>query len=373
MKQSWMSFVAAFAACLAAFLSMQPAAAAPKTRHVVLIISDGLRWQEVFTGADPALLNDKAGGSWTPEAELRQKYWHDDPTERRRLLMPFLWNTVAKEGQLFGNQNRGSHAEVTNGFWFSYPGYNEIITGFADPRINSNEFGQNPNTSVFEWLNGKPAYAGKVDIFGTWGTFHEIFNEGRSHLPIRSGKTLIDPADASPANQLLLELYRSTTRLELDDPFDSFLYQAVAAHLRRHHPKVLYVGFGDTDNWAHQGRYDALLEDIHHVDDFIGRLWRQVQSIPEYRGNTTFIITTDHGRGSGPVQWKDHGVEEPGSGNIWIGVIGPDTRALGERHDVALVTQSQIAATLAAFLGEDYRKAQPRAGAPILDVLPAGR
>ena len=29
-----------------------------KTRNVVLIVSDGLRWQEVFTGAEEDLLND---------------------------------------------------------------------------------------------------------------------------------------------------------------------------------------------------------------------------------------------------------------------------------------------------------------------------
>ena len=241
-----------------AVLSLGPAlAGSPKTRNVVLIVTDGLRWQEVFTGADPLLLNDKAGGSWTPVAELRQKYWSDDPGERRRLLMPFLWGTVAKRGQIFGNQQLGSKAEVTNGKWFSYPGYNEMASGVADPRIDKNEFGPNPNETVFEWLNTQPGLAGKVEIFGTWSVFHDIFNDARSHLPVRSGATLVDPADRSPRGKLLLELYRTTTRLEDEDPFDSFLYAELAEHLKAHHPRVLFVGFGDTDNWAHVGRYDA--------------------------------------------------------------------------------------------------------------------
>ncbi len=45
-------------------------ALAGKTQTVVLIVSDGLRWQEVFTGADPTLLNEKDGGSWLEEADL---------------------------------------------------------------------------------------------------------------------------------------------------------------------------------------------------------------------------------------------------------------------------------------------------------------
>ncbi len=363
--------LAAFAALVLGLGALGADAAPRRTENVVLIITDGLRWQEVFTGADPTLLNDKAGGSWTPAAELKQKWWSDDPLERRRKLMPFLWGTVAQHGQIFGNRNAGSRAEVTNDQWFSYPGYNELITGAADPRINSNEFGPNPNSNVFEWLNGRPGLAGRVEIFGTWSTFHDIFNDARSHLPVRSGANLVDARDASPRGRLLRELYETTPRLEGEDPYDSFLYRVVADHLKGHHPRVLYVGFGDTDNWAHGGRYDALLETIHHVDDFVGRLWQQMQALPQYRGKTTFIFTTDHGRGSGLEQWKDHGREQAGSADIWIAVLGPDTAPLGERHDVPLVTQSQVAATLAAFVGEDYRRVRPLAGAPLADVLGA--
>lgn len=366
MKKPWIVGLVA----LCSLLALAPlATAAPRTRNVVLIVTDGLRWQEVFTGADPLLLNDKAGGSWTPVAELRQKYWSDDPNERRRLLMPFLWDTVAKQGQIFGNQALGSKAEVTNGKWFSYPGYNEMISGVADARIDKNEFGPNPNETVFEWLNKEPGLAGKVEVFGTWNTFHDIFNDARSHLPVRSGATLIDPADGSPRSRLLLELYRTTTRLEEQDPFDSFVYEALSDHLKAHRPRVLFVGFGDTDNWAHSGRYDAVLDTAHNVDLFVGRLWRQMQAIPQYRNQTTFIITTDHGRGGGLSEWKEHGIQEQGSGNIWVAVIGPDTPPLGERRNVPTVTQAQLAATVAAFVGRDYRKAKPAAAPPLTPLL----
>src|SRR5580700_6215202 len=115
-------------------------AATPKTRNVVLIVSDGLRWQEVFTGADAQLLNEKNGGIWDKEQDLRREFWRADPNERRKALLPFLWSTVVARGQIFGNQNKGSIARVTNGMAFSYPGYNEMLSGRPDPQINSNEF-----------------------------------------------------------------------------------------------------------------------------------------------------------------------------------------------------------------------------------------
>ena len=366
MKKSLKALVAVLA--MAALL---PAAAASrKTENVVLIIADGLRWQEVFTGADPLLLND-GKLSWTPAAALRQRYWHEDPRERRKLLLPFIWGTIASQGQLLGNQLEGSRAEVTNGLWFSYPGYNEMSSGLADPRIDKNEYGPNPNVTVFEWLDAQPAFHGKVEIFGDWSVFHDIFNGKRSHLPIRAGATLVDRSDRSPQGQLLAELYRTTTRLDGDDPLDSFLHVALRTHLKTHQPRVLFVGYGDTDSWAHMGRYDAVLDTAHSFDEFVGDLWRQMQAMPAYRGKTTFILTCDHGRGSGAVNWKDHGVGQPGSGNVWIAVLGPDTPALGERSNLPPVTQSQIAATVAAFVGQDFRATQPAAAPPLHDVLGA--
>jgi Type I phosphodiesterase / nucleotide pyrophosphatase len=350
-------------------LLFSPGALAGKTRNVILVIGDGVRWQEVFTGADPMLLNDKAGGSWTPVAELKEKYWDDDPAARRRLLFPFLWNTVALQGQLFGNQAKGSVARVTNTMWFSYPGYNEMSSGIADPRINSNEFGPNPNVTVFEWLNSKPEFAGKVEIFGTWSVFADIFSEERSKLPVRAGATLVDARDLTPRGRLLTEIYQTTTRLEGSDPYDSFLHVVLREHLKTHRPRVLFVGYGDTDTWPHVGRYDELLEAAHLFDAFVADLWKQVQSIPEYRGQTTMIISADHGRGTGLIDWRDHGVAQKGSDNIWIGVIGPDTPPLGERYNVAPVTQSQIAATVAALVGQDFRAFKPAAAPSLLEAL----
>jgi len=348
-------------------------ALALKTRNVVLIVSDGLRWQEVFTGADPLLLDAKHGGNWLDDAEMKRRYWRDDPLERRRLLLPFLWGTVAAQGQLFGNRNEGSDAHVTNGYWFSYPGYNEMSVGYPNKIINSNEFGLNPGVTVFEWLNNGDELRGKVAIYGTWQVFADVFNEPRSHLVMQVGWNAPKPGSSGdPAKDALLaRLYDTTTRFDADDSQDSLLQVTLLDYLRSAHPRVLFVGYGETDNWAHQGRYDLVLESAQRMDGFVRELWDTMQSMPQYHDSTTFIITTDHGRGSGPVEWKDHGVEEKGSGNIWIGVLGPDTAPLGERKHTDAVTQSQIAATLAAFVGKDYRKDVPAAAPPIADVLGA--
>jgi hypothetical protein len=367
------------AGALSLLLLIAPAAApaepatALKTHTVVLIVSDGLRWQEIFSGADPTLLNEKNGGIWDKEQDLRREFWRADATERRKALFPFLWGTVAAHGQIFGNQTLGSVARVTNGLAFSYPGYNEMLTGHPDPRINSNEFGPNPNVSVLEWLNTLPDLHGHVGVFATWATFRDILNVERSHLPLHVGWELPYPDRPTPPQELLNRLYGSTTRFDDEDVYDAFLQIPLLESLDTSQPRVLFVGYGETDNWAHAGRYDLVLHSAHHFDQFVGELWAAMQRLPAYRDRTTFIITTDHGRGSGPVEWKEHGVEQKGSENIWVAVLGPDTAPLGERRNTAEIHQAQIAATVAALLGRDYRRAVPAAAAPISDVLGKGR
>lgn len=342
--------------------------AALKTQNVFLIISDGLRWQEIFNGAEESLFSKKYGGVTDTNA-LGRAYWRPTPEARRSALLPFIWTEIAQNGQLFGNQAKGSVVTVTNGKKFSYPGYNEILTGSGDPRVDSNDKRPNPNLSVFEWLNRSARLKSRVAVFGTWDVFPYIFNIERSHLPIWPGwEPQFAHWEISPPTYLT-ELRSETPPMWEDLTWDSFLFHAVRDYVKRERPRLLFIGFGETDEWAHAGRYDEYLHAAHRVDDFVRQLWQLTQSLRQDRGKTTFILTADHGRGDGLTAWKDHGEKVAGAQGDWIAIIGPDTAALGERGQTQSVTESQLAATIAALLGEDYCRAVPRSGALITEVI----
>ena len=139
---------------------------------------------------------------------------------------------------------------------------------------------------------------------------------------------------------------------------------AVLDHVRTKKPRVLFVGYGETDEWAHSRKYDLVLQSAHNVDSFIAELWSVMQAMPEYRGRTTFIVTTDHGRGDGD-KWTDHGEDVDGAERIWMAMIGAGIPQVGEVPG-APVTQAQIAATVASLLGEDFAKFDPRVAKPLL-------
>jgi hypothetical protein len=355
--------------------ALSVAAQAPaqhQTQNVILVMIDGMRWQEVFRGADPELLqtlgSDMPGDAKQRAEIARQKYARTTESERRQVLMPFLWSVVSSKGQLFGNRDLGSDSHVINGLKFSYPGYSETLTGFADPRVDSNDNVQNPNATVFEWLNAKPAFAGKIAAFGAWNVFDGIFRSQKCGFVVNAGYDALTSIPATPRLELLNTLKKETVRIWPDEPFDPLPFHTAMEYVRATRPRVLFVGLGETDDWAHAGSYAEYLNAAHLADDYLRQIWELIQSMPEYRGKTTLIVLPDHGRGNG-AESVDHGQKIPASMQTWMAFLGPDTPALGERRQSQPVTESQIAATLAALLGEDYRGAVPKAGAPIADVL----
>lgn len=325
-----------------------------KTENIFIITLDGLRWQELFTGADSLLVENKdfVGNP----AALKSRFWADTGDERRKLLMPFFWSTLASEGQLYGNRKYDNLADCSNSMWFSYPGYSEILCGFSDDdRINSNKKINNPNVTVLEFLNKIPEYKGKVAAFGSWDVFPFIINEERSGVPVNAGFE-----KASGDHLTEREAFLNALQDEIPGPWgsvrlDAFTHYFALEYLKKEQPRVLYIAYGETDDFAHDGKYDEYLKSAHRTDQFIRDLWNRVQSQEYYRDKTTFMITTDHGRGTQPLaSWRSHGDEIPDAGQIWLAVIGPDTPPTGEQKKAGRIYQNQVAKTAGTFLGVDY-------------------
>ena len=339
------------------------------TQNVLFVMLDGLRWQEVYRGAEESLLNKERGGIEKAE-EVRKRFVRDTLDEQRAALLPFLWNVVAKEGQLLGNHARQSVGRVTNGKNFSYPGYSEVLCGFADDRIDSNDKKYNPNVTLLEWLHAKPEFKGKIAAVTSWDVFPFIINAPRSGIPVSAGAAALSGVEETAEVKLLNRLSAETPLFDESTRPDALTFHAARIYIEQKQPRVIFISFDETDTQAHNGRFDRVLASAHKADAFIRELWQSVQQMPQYRGKTTLLVTTDHGRGNPPVEWKNHNDKTAGSQYIWMGVLGPDTPALGERNDVAF-GQNQIAATLAALLGYDYHAAVPKAGAVIDGVIRA--
>lgn len=340
---------------------------AQRTRNVVVITFDGYRWKDLFNGADSSNLFGKKFTSQDSAWRVR-KYWSTDLNQRRAKLMPFFWNYLAKHGQIYGNRNYGNMVNVTNRYWFSYPGYNEIFTGYPDTLINSNSHPANHNINVLEFLNKLPEFKGKVATFTSWDAFYKILNAERSGFPINSGFNNVKGDKLSEVQKALNDLQHWLPKdYGGGERHDGITYALAKEYVKLNHPRVLQLSFIETDALAHSGKYDYYLDAANYNDAMIADLWNYMQSDPFYKDQTTFIITEDHGRGY-EDNWQHHYYSVPHSNEIFLAVMGPDTKPLGEVKQKGQLYQNQLAQTIASFLGVKFENGH-EIGKPIKEVL----
>jgi len=353
------------------FVLLGPVAA---ESNLLLVTIDGLRWQEVFRGPDTRLLG-------MPEynalgLELGERF--DSPAA----LLPFLHETLLRQGSMIGNRDAGSCAQVTNPWYFSYPGYNEILSGRADPAIDTNAAVPNPNVTVLEWLQQQPRFAGRIAAFASWNVFPAILNTARSGIPVNVGRKP-DPANATEA--LLSQLHEDIPAPWPTVRNDAFTHHYALSQLATARPRVLYIAYGETDDFAHDGHYDQYLLAAHRTDRFLAELWDFVQSDPDYRDNTVLFVTVDHGRGEEPLEtWQHHASAAAtsaylqslehypqgivGSDAVWMAALGPGIAAQGVIATTDCAGSNQIAATLLQLLGLDSGAFATDIGLP-LEIL----
>ncbi|WP_041801400.1 sulfatase-like hydrolase/transferase [Flagellimonas ruestringensis] len=322
---------------------------------VVLITLDGFRWQELFTGADSLLIANK---DYVHETDmLKEAFWREIPKERREALLPFIWGQVEKMGQIRGNRKLGSKVNLTNSMWFSYPGYNEILTGAADDAlIQSNDKIPNPNITILERYNNTPEGKGKVAAFGSWDVFPFIINEERSGVPVNAG------FEAATENLNEREKFLNQLQEQIPSPWgsvrlDAFTHHYALEYMKKEHPKLVYISYGETDDFAHDGDYQAYLKSAHNTDTLIKEVWEFTQQDDFYKGQTVFIITTDHGRGTEPLgTWRSHGSDIKGAGAVWMMAFGKNITPLGEVEREEQLYSNQFAPTILQIMGMPVAK-----------------
>ena len=187
--------------------------------NVFIITIDGFRWQEIFNGGDPSLMTNTF---FVKDTGLLQEQFGGATTSiRRKNLLPFFWNTIAGKGQLYGNRSFNNKADVKNFYKISYSGYNEIFSGYADPRLVPNTPRINKNSNLPGYLNTLPAYKGRCVAFSSWNIFPYILNEQENNFTVNSGYEMPKPPIQQ---QSLLTKYRTVFKIKKPAVMTSLLF-----------------------------------------------------------------------------------------------------------------------------------------------------
>jgi hypothetical protein len=214
---------------------------------------------------------------------------------------------------------------------------------------------------VLEFLNKQSRTKGKVAAFGAWDAFDSILNEKRGGFPVISGFNPTGGKTPNASEKLINAMLKDSFKPWLNDEcLDVFTHYSAFEWLKTRKPRVLYIAYGETDEWAHSGHYRSYLDAAHQVDAWIKQLWGYVQSDPQYKNKTTLFITTDHGRGDEvKTEWTSHNNKIKDSYQIWFAVMGPDTPVRGELKSEMQLYQQQFAQTIAKLMGYTYTADHP--------------
>ena len=315
---------------------------------VILVTVDGVRYREVFTGLDPGLARA--------------------PTPGGDVLLPRLRQRAAREGFLAGDADRGDPFAVRNLAACSLPGYQSILAG-RDLGCWDNRCGRIRVETVLERARRALGLETReVAVFASWPEIALAVAHDERNLIVNVASEPFWPTGKPDA--AVEELLRA----EREDrpPWryrrDRYTWALAMRYLETFRPRVLYVGLGDPDEWAHRGDYAAYTASVRELDARLEDLFQRLGAMGDYGAGASVLVTTDHGRGSG-ADWTKHGFWHPGSHRAWLFASTPATRAAPGRPGGGRYDHLSIRPTIEGLLG---LAACDGCEAPIAELLSPG-
>jgi hypothetical protein len=307
---------------------------------VVLVVLDGVRWQEVFGGADRVLAHQRG---------LNPLAWASP-----RVLMPSLQRLLDTRAIALGAPGRGADITATGPRFISMPGYLEIFAGRPDPGCESNECARPPAHTVADDVI-ESSGADDVAVVSSWPAIARASSADASRLVVSAGRKRLERGDvlrADDATALLLDQGGRARAFPGEGDYrpDAITATVALRVLESLHPRFLFVGLGDADEYGHRNDYHGYLEAIHASDAFLGDLFAELDQMGARGRHTTVLVTADHGRA---YDFQNHGGRYPESGRVWLVAAGGDVAGHGLVAASSRHTLSDVAPTVRALLGID--------------------
>ena len=310
-----------------------PVKAVDSSEIVVIVTWDGVRWQEVIHGIDPQL-----------ERQLGKTVHQNHASES---LLPNLNRLAGTEGILLGDDNAPIFASSPS--TVSLPGYSEIFSGRSPICANNDCPATKQPTLLDDWLAARKDAS--MAVVTSWSRIPRAAARNLSPIAVSAGRNLVVRREqfcdsVEPCRQLNTGKRVSAWPGADDYRPDRATAGLALSYLQTHSPQFLFIGLGDTDEYAHRGDYDGYLESLHFADETLGAVWQWLHE-QQLRGHhTLLIVTADHGRSSTFTQHSS----APEAARVWALLAGSGVTARG--HIAATPSRlADIAPTVRAFLG----------------------
>lgn len=297
---------------------------------VVLVVLDGVRWQEIFEGIDPLLAR---GTPLEPRSAAQ--------------LTPNLHALMRDHGASLGGTDRG-RIRASGPNFVSLPSYREIFSGRSAEDCTDNECAHIRRTTVVDELRDRGR---SVAVFSSWEKIELAAAKQMDGVMMSAGRGE-DPGDPWPGSGAFRQ--------------DRATADAALRHLVAERPDFLFLGLGEPDEYAHRGDYAGYVRSLAAADSVIGELRSRLDRMGERGRRTHLFVTTDHGRSQG---FREHGGRFPESARVWLVASGPRILARGDVEAEGDRRLRDVAPTIRLVAGLPAGDRTPDAGRPIATLF----
>ncbi|MFD2247010.1 sulfatase-like hydrolase/transferase [Pontibacter ruber] len=288
---------------LTTFASPPPKPKPLRTKNVIIVVIDGVRYSETW-GAVPGVI----------------------PNMSTRLL---------GKGVFF-------NGFLNDAYTYTNSGHTAITTGINQPIDNyGKELPAHPSFfQLWRKQTGKPASAAWIV-------------SSKDKLDI-----LANTRDSLWQNQFVPSLNCGVNGPGTGYRADSLTLVEVKRVLSTDKPNLMLINFMEPDGYAHAENWNYYIRGIARDDRYVQQLYDFLRKDKHYKKKTTLLITTDHGRHLDGIDggWIDHGDNCEGCQRIFLLAIGPDF-AKGQFVDTRY-TLVDISATVAKLMGFKFEQSQ---------------
>jgi hypothetical protein len=321
---------------------------------VVLVVLDGVRWQEVFDGVDSALAMGREGPSGSDAAEL----------------LPNVYAATRSRGALLGAPGHGKTIVASGPNFVSMPGYTEIFEGRPPVSCQDNECAGAREPTLADEIRARATRDSDVAVFASWERIRVAATRDPSHIVLSAGRTDVGGGDVlgtDPEMNDALERGRYADAYPGHGAFrpDRFTGALALRYLDAKRPAFLFVGLGEPDEYAHRGDYAGYLASLRAADDFIGQLLATLDRMGERGRRTLVVLTSDHGRAR---DYREHGAQFPESARVWLAAFGGPVHARGFAEAPQPRRLADIAPTIRTVLAIKPDR-DPSGGTPLSELF----
>jgi hypothetical protein len=322
---------------------------------VILVVLDGARWQEVFVGADPQLSAAAAVPAVSADA-----------------LMPRLHALVADRGSALGAPGQGPPIAASGPNFVSLPGYTEIFTGRRQHDCADNDCAPARLRTVMDQARALWPRPSDVAVIASWEKIDRAASVDPASLVVSTGRDHTFHEDSlrdDAATRAALEQGAHAEAFPGHGDFRPDRYTAALAlsYLEAKRPRLMFLGLGEPDEYAHHGDYAGYLASLRAADATLGEIFAVLGRMGARGEHTTVIVTADHGRGR---DYRVHGRAFPESGRVWLVAAGAGFEARGLAHATRPHRLADVAPTVRALL-KLPADVESVAGAPLDELFTA--